>query len=68
MNGCTHPFRGATDNVEYSICECCGDSLRANAYPVNMTEEVRPAMREAKARYYDTVLDTNFGPKDGADR
>jgi hypothetical protein len=58
MNGCTHPYRGTTDNPAWVVCEICGDALRADTHPANMSIAVYAAMLEAKARYADTV----FGP------
>lgn len=51
MNGCGHEYRGATANPQYVICEICGDCLRETLYPMNMSDEVYPAMLEAKARF-----------------
>jgi len=56
MYGCTHPFRGATNNPQWTICECCGDSLRAGPYPVNMSDAEMDAMLEAKAKLVESMF------------
>lgn len=53
---CSHPFRGATGNPAWVICEVCGDCLRASVYPVNMSEGVHDEMMAAKGRWADEML------------
>ena len=57
MYGCEHPFRGTTNNAEWTICEICGDSLRASSFPANMTAENYEEYRAAKNRGADQMLE-----------
>ena len=64
MNGCTHPYRGSTDNPTWSACEICGDHLRATDHPVNLTAENFDAMIAAKQQFADDMFPKEYEMND----